>query len=260
MVSDHVLVDEGQDLASSQWQFLRALAQEGPDDLFIAEDTHQRIYGQHVVLARYGIRVTGRSRRLTLNYRTTEQNLRYALGVLAAGEYVDSNNETEGVSGYRSARRGPAPSSFAGETDDDQISHIAALLNSWCEEGVDPATIAVLARTNDRAAFVRDALNAHGLALDHIKTAQSSGDRPVTLTMHTAKGMEFSRVILFDVSDGVMPSKHALQRAAPEELDDVMLRERSLLYVAASRGRDVLVVAWKGKASGLLESPPVAEL
>ena len=43
---DHVLVDEGQDLGPTHWQFLRALVAEGPDDLFIAEDSHQRIYGQ----------------------------------------------------------------------------------------------------------------------------------------------------------------------------------------------------------------------
>ena len=60
-VADHVLVDEGQDLTPSRWQLLRALAgpQKRPDDLFIAEDSHQRIYGQKVVLSRYGIEIVG---------------------------------------------------------------------------------------------------------------------------------------------------------------------------------------------------------
>ncbi|MFF2371645.1 3'-5' exonuclease [Agromyces sp. NPDC058110] len=249
----HVLVDEGQDLSPAHWQFLRALAAPGEDDLFIAEDTHQRIYGQHVVLARYGIRIVGRSRRLTLNYRTTEQNLKYALGVLDGGEYSDSENEGEGTGGYRSARRGPTPSSFAGADDDAQVQHIAELITSWIDEGVEPAGIAVLARTNDRAAAARDGLNRHGIVLNHIKSAQRDGDRPVALTMHTAKGMEFNRVVLFDVSDGVMPAAHALQKLPPEEHEDALLRERSLLYVAASRARDVLVVTWKGEPSPLLQ-------
>lgn len=79
---DYVLVDECQDLNPSHWQFLRALADEGPNDLFLAEDSHQRIYGQPVVLGRYGIRIVGRSQRLKLNYRTTAQNLHYAVGIL----------------------------------------------------------------------------------------------------------------------------------------------------------------------------------
>ena len=74
-VADHVLVDEGQDLGPAHWQLLRALAGEHADDLFIAEDSHQRIYGQRVALSQFGIRIVGRSQRLTLNYRTTAQNL-----------------------------------------------------------------------------------------------------------------------------------------------------------------------------------------
>jgi hypothetical protein len=109
-LADHVLVDEGQDLTPLHWRLVRAIVPLGADDLFIAEDTHQRIYGHHVVFSRYGIQLRGRSRRLTLNYRTTEQNLHYALGLLEGATYVNSDNEEEGVSGYRSSRRGPAPS------------------------------------------------------------------------------------------------------------------------------------------------------
>lgn len=44
-----------------------------------------------------------------------------------------------------------------------------------------------------------------------------------------------------------------MRRTAPEEeRADAELRERSLLYVAASRARDELVVTWSGRASALL--------
>jgi len=43
-IVDHVLVDEGQDLSPVHWQMLRALVAPAPDDLFLAEDSHQRIY------------------------------------------------------------------------------------------------------------------------------------------------------------------------------------------------------------------------
>ena len=82
---------------------------EGPDDLFIAEDSHQRIYGQKVVLGRYGIRIVGRSQRLRLNYRTTAQNLRYAVSMLTGDELRRPGGPGRGRLDYRSARTGPSP-------------------------------------------------------------------------------------------------------------------------------------------------------
>ena len=202
MLADHVLIDEAQDLTPLHWQFLRALAREGKDDLFIAEDTHQRIYGQHVVLSRHGIKITGRSRRLTLNYRTTEENLRYALGVLSGAQYVDSESEQEGVAGYRSARRGPQPQPLAAANTTEMNQQIAEIVREWLADDVDPSTIAILARTKGEAVAARDALNAQGVHINVIATQQTGGDKPVALTMHTAKGMEFSRVVLYDISEG----------------------------------------------------------
>jgi superfamily I DNA/RNA helicase len=254
-LADHILIDEGQDLVPSHWRLIRAIVPASANDVFIAEDTHQRIYGQHVVLSRYGLKITGRSRRLTLNYRTTEQNLRYAMQILKAGEYVDSANDIEGVSGYRSARRGPAPQLMPAKDDDEQFTNIAELVGEWLDLGVAPGTIAVLARSNNRAKHVQDALAQHGISAELLTNAKSHLTRPVVLTMHTAKGMEFSRVILFDASEGSIPLPWALQEYAPEEMDDALLRERSLLYVAASRARDELVVSWKGAPSSLLLQP-----
>src|SRR5690606_34299387 len=74
----HIVVDEAQDLSPDQWRLLRAAAPEAPDDLFIAGDTHQRIYNNHVSLREVGINVTGRSSRLSINYRTTAEILRWS--------------------------------------------------------------------------------------------------------------------------------------------------------------------------------------
>jgi len=120
---------------------------------------------------------------------------------------------------------------------------------------VAPGTIAILARSNSRAKYVQEALLQQGVPIEHLTSAKSTMKRPVVLTMHTAKGMEFSRVVLFDISEGSVPMPWVLKDIAPEELPDVMLRERSLLYVAASRARDELVVTWKGERSELLTSP-----
>lgn len=86
-------------------------------------------------------------------------------------------------------------------------------------------------------------------ALD--KNAASSG-HPLVLTMHRAKGMEFSRVILSGADDKHVPSPASWRNVPDEERAEALLRERSLLYVASSRARDALVVTWSGKRTELL--------
>jgi hypothetical protein len=104
---------------------LRALVAEGPNDLFIAEDSHQRIYGSPIVLSRFGIRIVGRSRRLTLNYRTTAQNLHFAVGVLSGADYTDLEQGAETTSDYRSARNGPVPELVACESQTAELDAVA---------------------------------------------------------------------------------------------------------------------------------------
>ena len=133
-IADHVLVDEGQDLGPAHWQLIRALAGEHADDLFIAEDSHQRIYGQRAVLSQFGIRIVGRSQRLTLNYRTTAQNLGYAISVLEGGEYVDLEAGEESTAGYRSARSGPVPRLIPCATLTEELDRAAELIGRWVAE------------------------------------------------------------------------------------------------------------------------------
>jgi hypothetical protein len=75
----HVIIDEAQDLHPAQWRLLRGAVPPGPDDMFITGDVHQRIYDNRVSLAKVGINVRGRSRKLTLNYRTTQEILVLAM-------------------------------------------------------------------------------------------------------------------------------------------------------------------------------------
>lgn len=69
----HVIVDEGQDFSAPAYRVIRALVDEGDNDIFIVGDAQQRIYGRKAVLSKCGIRIQGRARKLRVNYRTTEQ-------------------------------------------------------------------------------------------------------------------------------------------------------------------------------------------
>lgn len=251
-LADHVVVDEAQDLHATHWKMLRALVPEGPNDLFIAEDSHQRIYGQPVVLGRVGIKIVGRSRRLSLNYRTTAQNLRFAVGVLSGAEYRDLEEGQESTAAYRSARRGPAPELIPCDSLADELDRVACLLEAWLTDGFEPESLAVLTRgIEERDRFVR-ALNERGI------DARAVGDNPrpaghvQVLTMHRSKGMEFANVVLAGIDDAHVPSAASIRSVPEEEKASALLRERSLLYVASSRARDRLVVTWSGSRTALI--------
>lgn len=72
-------------------------------------------------------------------------------------------------------------------------------------------------------------------------------------TMHRIKGLEFPRVFIAGIQEGTMPLV-----LGPDELPDDGAREeheereRLLLFVAATRARDELVISGFGKKSPLL--------
>jgi len=262
-LADHVIVDEAQDLHPGHWRLLRALVEEGPDDLFIAEDGHQRIYGEKVVLSRFGIAVRGRSRRLTLNYRTTAQNLRFALGILQGADSSDLEGEQESTVGYRSAMTGPHPVLRSCQGLTEELDAVAETVRAWLEETdgtgkhtVEPDSVGVLTRSAQQRDLVAQGLRDRGLRA-HVVTTQNTGrsDAPRLMTMHRAKGLEFSRVVLFGVDRASLPSQRVLAAQSDDERADAADRERFLLYVAASRARDALVVVWSGEQSPFLSLP-----
>ncbi len=251
--ADHVLVDEAQDLSPCRLQLIRALVAAGPNDLFLAEDSHQRIYGQRITLSHYGINIVGRSRRLTLNYRTTHENLRYALEILAGEQYTNLDDEPETTAGYRSARRGPKPTVLAAESLTEQYDTIAGLLRGWIEHGVAPESIGLLVPTRKEAESLPRALGDRDVTVAFVDRDKAGPPKtPVVMTMHRAKGMEFAKAVLVGVGQKSIPRAYVLGSVPEEERDDVLRRERSLLYVAATRARDELVVVHVGEPSELL--------
>jgi superfamily I DNA/RNA helicase len=77
-------------------------------------------------------------------------------------------------------------------------------------------------------------------------------DTPAVMTMHRSKGMEFAKVILVGIGAKSLPRAYLIDGVADEDRSDVLQRERSLLYVAATRARDELVVMYSGEPSALL--------
>lgn len=256
---DHVLVDEGQDFHAGHWQLLRALAPAQADDLFIAEDAHQRIYGQKLTLKQFGIEIRGRSRRLKLNYRTTAQNLRFAVSVLdgerweALEEDATQSGEVTDTFGYTSILTGPVPRVLACDSARAEQETAAEQIRTWQQEGRALEDIAVLARHKQPMNEVHKTLTEAGIpaiVLERNKAAKAGAVQ--IRTMHTAKGMEFKCVLIIGVGADQLPARYALRNLPETEKNDARQRERSLLYVAATRAREELTVTYSGEPTELL--------
>ena len=251
----HTLVDEAQDFHAGHWRFLRAATATGPNDIFLAEDAHQRIYRNPVVLSHYGINTRGKaSRKLTKNYRTTRENLHFALRSLEGTNWVDSDaaNDTEAF--QRSSTTGPEPQVLSFEDTSSQLDAAAAAIKAWQKRAEEAEqsrpVIGVLARTGRAVDQAVTGLNERGVEASSNRQANNADVR--VLTMHNAKGMEFNDVILFNVDKKALPLSYVTNGLGEADREAAIQRERALLYVASSRAREELVITTGPEPSDLL--------
>ncbi len=182
----------------------------GPDDLFIAADPHQRIYDNRVSLASLGISVRGRSRRLALNYRTTQEILAWAVPLLGPD------------AGHRPGRRGGLPASVTGPrctasarrsaaagTREEELAFLTERIRSWLDAGIEPHAIGVAARSASWPVQARDALKADGIPTLALG-GQGSKQAVRAGTMHGMKGLEFQAVAVIGVEQGQVPASAAV--------------------------------------------------
>jgi len=249
----HAVIDEAQDLHPAHWRLLRALVEPGQDDLFIVGDAHQRIYGRAVPLSRYGIETRGRSRRLTVNYRTSRQILRWCLQVVDP-DADDLDGDTESLAGARSLFVGPEPSVLGHPTAAEEGAALAARVRAWGEGGVAPNEIAVFVRDNRLVADVIQSLRAAAVPAMEVDARSDDAGRPEAvrvMTMHRAKGLEFRAIALPHLGARDFPATF-VRGLGDEERGIREAVERNLLYVAASRAREMLHVSWSGPPSPIL--------
>jgi superfamily I DNA/RNA helicase len=249
----HVIVDEAQDLHPAQWRLLRAAVTPRENDLFIVGDAHQRIYDSRVSLTSIGIETRGRSRRLKINYRTSQQILGWALGILTGEPIDDLDGNVERQVGYRSAFQGPAPQVLAFDSATEEAQFVADQVSTWRAEGVAASAIGVVARTRADLAGVTAAFTNAEVPFADISAA-ATGGKVQTGTMHSSKGLEFARLIVVGANADRIPLPFAVTPLNEDEVQhqaDIQ-RERCLLYVACTRARDQLIVTSHGAASALL--------
>ena len=250
-----VVVDEAQDFHAEEWKLIRAIVPAGANDLFLAGDAHQRIYGRKVALSRCGIQIQGRSSKLRINYRTTEQIRSWAMAILTGVEVDDLDGDKDTAQGYKSLLAGSKPEHHHFSSSQKEQEFLAGKIRELLKHR-SPEDICIVARTakmlKDDYQGLFQSLAIPQTVLDKNKSTAGGGVR--LATMHRVKGLEFPVMILAGMNSKTMPLRVASIENDPSSKAEHEDRERSLLFVAATRARDELIVTSWGSQSPFLVS------
>lgn len=246
------VVDEAQDLGPAELLFLRALVEEGPDNLFFTLDPAQRIYRPPLSWQAMGLEVRGRSIRLKVNYRTTRE-------IAQTAERLLPPEVEEEVREVLSLLQGPKPSIRNFSSQEACTKDLVAWVRSHLDFGVSPEEIGVLTRIWSLAQHVQEALKAQGIPSTLLSDGEEQNEGVRVGTVHSAKGLEFRAVAVFGVNRNLFPLDSLLKRASSEqEREELREKDRNLLYVAFSRARETLWVGYWGEPSPFLSGHETA--
>ena len=253
-----VVVDEGQDFGPEMLSLLRQLVKAQGNDLFIVGDGHQRIYRRKAVLSRCGIDVVGRSRKLKINYRTTEEIRAYATAVLEGIPVDDLDAGTDGAKDYRSLTHGERPTAKHFDSLGAEVDWILSQVDDLEAEGLRPRDVCITVRTNGLLEAIQSLLLAKKVETRKL-SRQVPDNRNLEgirlATMHRVKGLEFKAVFMACVNEGIVPLKAAsFDTQDPVELGLLEVSERALFHVAATRAVRHLFLSSHGRASCYLPS------
>lgn len=238
----HVLVDEVQDFSLEALRLIRAIApvdKELSDPLCTVGDGHQRIYRTKIPMSRAGINIIGRSRRLKINYRTSEQIRIYSHGVLKGIEIDDLNGGSASITGDRSVFKGPEP--MIEECKD--ISEECAAIVSWVqllvnEHGFKDHEICITPYKKEIVTTLTEA----GFTIFRLKPREvdpGANEPGIRMgTMQRIKGLEF-RAICLACADPNDPMNN---------IEKADITKRCERYVAITRAREQIMVT--------ISSPP----
>lgn len=223
-----VVVDETQDFGPQALRLLRAIVPAAANDLFFVGDGHQRIYGRNrAAMSRCGIEIRGRSRKLYLNYRTTEEIRRRAVALLEGCEIDDLDDGRDDNSRYKSLSRGAEPMVAGVATLEEALAKAQEVVKGWAAQESRASISCVVAHSRAVRDAAEKSFRTLGMATQMIEPNKRDTSEPGAIrfsTMHRAKGLEFDQVLVIAPEDHLGP---------PGET----LNQRRLLYVALTRAK-----------------------
>jgi len=241
-----VMIDEGHDFEPAWLRLVTQMVDPSTDSLLLLYDDAQSIYHKasrpKFSLSSVGIKASGRTTILRLNYRNTREILTFAydfastfLPPLEADEdHIPLiRPEAAGVSGPRPAYR-------RHQNIDDEIRYAANCIRKWNKEGLPFNEMAIVHFNKEHGRLVSEHLRAEGIPClwagnPNKKAAYDPQKQEVPiLTAASSKGLEFQAVILIGVGHWGSRNQSEAESAR-------------LLYVGMTRAKERLLLTSSGE-------------
>ena len=254
------IVDEIQDLSEATLKLVRAIVAPGANDLFLVGDGMQKIYPGGYSLNRVGIDITGRGTILRKNYRNTQQILQVAQTMMGNIQFDDLDEElVQNEIPEYSVRQGPIPKLTVFPTIHEEINWVKNEIERLIGMGTySEKDFALVYRwANPYKDMIASNIGNEYQVVELTKDAETYFGAGIKLsTFHSVKGLEFKVVFLVGVTDGLQVPRDS-SSLADDEMEDYLLREKRLLYVAMTRARDLLyITCGRGQPSRFLNNIP----
>jgi superfamily I DNA/RNA helicase len=227
---------------------------ERKNDIFIVGDPHQRIYGHKVVLSQCGINIKGRSRKLRINYRTTEQIRQWATSILEEIDFDDLDGNLDDLKDYRSLLTGESPIIKEFNSFSDEVNFLATNIKQL-SQNTPLASICLVVRTNQLVDRYHNILKEYDIPTHKIekdKADDQSLDGLRVATMHRVKGLQFEFVFLASINQEIIPLKPLEEFSDQTAKANFLQQERSLIHVAATRAKQGVTITYYGHPSSFL--------
>lgn len=251
----HIVIDESQDLTRVQLEFLKELYKEKEYSslMFVADNT-QSIYTQSWLgkgrpYTTIGYDMSGKSRTLSKNYRTTTEISTAAFHLIEADEHIRSN--VDFVKPALIDRHGHPPIYRFFLKPDQQlqflIDEIKMLQNDYAL-----SEICIVARGNRYIESAAIGLEQAGIPSTVLQRNEPDfeSDNVKLVTMHSIKGLEFKVIFLIDLNSGLIPQE---MYADEEDQKTVDSDERKLMYVGMTRANELLYMSSVKKPSKFIK-------
>ncbi|MEC6881861.1 3'-5' exonuclease [Photobacterium piscicola] len=236
-----VLIDEGHDFEADWLKLITQMVDPDTNSLLLLYDDAQSIYkhknGLNFSLSSVGIQAQGRTTILKLNYRNTQEILKFSYQFAQTYfEQADHDDipvikpEAAGISGDK-----PIVRQFSDA--ESEVHFLVRCINKWLADGQLLQNIAILYPSSYMGKKAFDALKKAGIDCiwlaksDYKKKYDPKKNQLAILPIHSSKGLEFDTVVIID-------SSHRYQDA--EDVSSIV----RLLYVGFTRAMKHLLVTY----------------
>jgi hypothetical protein len=248
---DAILIDEGQDFEADWLRLVSLLINADTQSLLLVEDRAQTIYQRkRSYLQDTGLSFQGRSKVLSINYRNTQQIVKFAWNFyrkhsMFKNKVVNRELEGEIIAPQSTKRKGPEPGIVKAASFFEEMRIVARQIKKLHEErkvSYDEMLILYRVKRTHQTPIIdiiQRSLKDAGLPYfwitenDVSKRSYEKEDGKVKIsTIDSSKGLDFRAVFIVNVD------------SMPFPLEENKEREVSLLYIGMTRAKEYLCLSY----------------